>query len=113
MATVNPTEFDWVPPTTDTDGNPLPAGAITGYQIGIRAVTTPPTTTAGTYLLNAQIASPATTKELFTQLGTVLAVGSYAAAIKTVGPAASAYGPETSFAMKVVPSNPPTGFVVG
>lgn len=112
MATVNPTEFDWVPPTTDTDGNPLPAGAITGYQIGIRS-TTATGSVAGTYAISASIASAATTKELFTQLGTVLAVGSYAAAIKTVGPAASSYGPETTFAMKVVPSNPPTGFVVG
>lgn len=108
----NPTGFTWVDPTLDTDGNPLAPGEVTGYSIGIRS-TTAAGSVAGTYALTVPISSPTAVSEAFTQLGTVLAPGAYAAAIKTVGPVNSAYGPETTWTMAQPTPLPPSGFKVG
>jgi hypothetical protein len=108
----NPTVFTWVDPTTNVDGSPIAPGEITGYTLGIRDINATGSV-VGTY--PTQITAPATaTSELFSALPTVLAPGTYVAAIETVTASnTSAWSsPEATF---VIPApipvpNPPTGF---
>lgn len=104
----NPTKFTWVDPTKNTDGSAIAAGEITGYLIGIR----PATGAAGTYPITAPVTGASATTELFTQLGTVLAPGDYAAGIQSVGPTNSAWSTEVTFTIQAPVPVPPTGFTV-
>lgn len=104
----NPTQFNWVDPTKNTDGTAITAGEVTGYQIGVR----PSTGTPGTYPVLTPIASPTATSEPLASLSSVLAPGSYAAAIQTVGPVNSAWSSEITFAIAPPTPNPPSGFTV-
>lgn len=107
-AVINPTSFTWVDP-------PVVKGE-TGYQIGIRS-STAAGSVAGTYPITASVTNLAATTELLTALGTVLAPGDYAAAIRSVGDGVnattSAYGPESLFTITPVQLVAPTGFTAG
>lgn len=102
----NPVQFNWVDPVLNTDGGPIAAGEITGYQIGIRQGGS-----AGTYPITVSVASPTATSEPFSAITPALVSGTYEAAIRSVGPTDSAWSAEISFSISGVP-NPPTGFSV-
>lgn len=104
----NPTRFTWVDPTTNTDGTAITAGEVTGYEIGIRVTAG---SVAGIYPIIATVPGATAASELLTALGTVLVPGSYAAAIRSSGPIASAWSAETTFT--IVPPTPsaPTNFL--
>jgi len=102
----NPTQFNWVVPTTNTDGTAIPAGEITGYTIGVGAA-------SGKYTIMTSVSNPAATSEPIADLSATLAPGTYFAAIRaesTGGP--SAFSNEVSFAIAAPIPNPPTGFTV-
>ncbi|HXN95994.1 MAG TPA: hypothetical protein VN879_15930 [Candidatus Acidoferrales bacterium] len=105
------TQFTWTDPTTNTDGSPITAGEITGYSIGIRN-TAAAGSVIGTYPIVANVSGAAAGSELLTALGTVLAPGSYAAAIQTVGPEVSPFSPEITFTIAAPVPNPPSNFSV-
>lgn len=103
----NPTQFQWVDPTTNTDGSTITTGEVTGYQIGVRLASGTP----GQYLVTTQfVPGAASTTEVFSSLSAVLAPGDYAAAIQTVGPTNSVFSTETTFTIAAPVPNPPTGF---
>jgi hypothetical protein len=109
----NPTKFAWVDPTTNTDGTPIAAGEITGYQLGIRNVAN---SNVGVYSIFSVVSSANAVSEAFTALGTTLAPGNYAAAIQTLstsnGPSAWS-SPEVTFTwVSTAPPSAPTGFTV-
>jgi hypothetical protein len=104
----NPTQFTWVDPTKNVDGSNISAGEVTGYSIGVR----PSTGTPGTYTVVTPISSPTATSEPLANLSSVLAPGSYAAAIQTVGPVNSAWSAEISFTIAAPVPSPPSGFAV-
>lgn len=107
----NPTQFSWADATTNTDGTPLVAGEITGYNIGVRS-TTAAGSVAGVYPMLTKVTDPAATKEALNALTPILVPGSYAAAIQSTGPIDSAWSTETTFS--IVPPTPssPTNFSV-
>ena len=102
----NPTTFSWTDPTLNTDGGPVVAGEITGYQIGVRQGGT-----AGTYPQTISVSSPTATSAPLSAFSPALVSGSYEAAIRSVGPTDSAWSPEVSFSITGVPQ-PPSGFTV-
>jgi hypothetical protein len=102
----NPSKFTWTDPVTNVDGSAITAGEITGYSIGVRLASGSP----GTYTIVTPIASPAASSEPLAALSSVLAPGSYAAAIQTVGPVNSAWSAEITFTIAPPTPNPPTGF---
>ena len=102
----NPTTFSWTDPTLNTDGGPVVAGEITGYQIGIRQGGT-----AGTYSTTVSVASPTATSELLSAFSPALLSGTYEAAIRSVGPTDSAWSTEITFTISGVPQ-PPSGFLI-
>jgi hypothetical protein len=102
----NPTQFNWIDPTLNTDGGAVTAGEITGYQIGLRQGGS-----AGTYPITVAVASPTATSELFSAISPALVSGTYIAAIRSVGPTDSAWSAEITFAITGVPT-PPTSFSV-
>jgi hypothetical protein len=104
----NPTKFTWVDPTVNTDGSAITAGEITGYSIGVR----PSTGIPGTYPIVTPIASPTATSEPFASLSSVLAPGTYAAAIQSVGPTNSAWSSEVTFTIVAPIPSAPTGLAV-
>lgn len=99
----NPTKFSWADPAVNTDGSPIQAGEITGYQIGIR----PSTGTAGTYPTIVAVSGASSTSAPVP----TLASGSYEAAIQTVGPNDSAWSAEMAFTITATPE-PPSGFSI-
>lgn len=115
----DPTKLDWTDPTTNTDGSPIAAGEVTGYEIGVRD-TTAAGSTAGTYPYGFK-APPDAVEEPLTVINPVLPKGVLlAAAIRTntAGldgnnqPINSAWTEEVTFTLSVpapVP-NPPSGF---
>jgi hypothetical protein len=117
----DPTKFVWTDPTTNTDGSPVAAGEITGYEIGVRD-TTAAGSAAGTYPFGAKAPSTATS-ELISLLTPALPKGVLlAAAVRanTAGvdgnnnPVNSAWSTEATFTLTPpapVP-NPPTSFGV-
>lgn len=102
-----PNQFTWVAPTTNTDGTAITPGEITGYTIGIRPLSGG---AAGTYPIQAQVASPTATNELIVELGTVLKPDSYVAAIRTVGSVPSDWTAEVHFTISPPQPNPPNAF---
>jgi hypothetical protein len=104
----NPTKFVWLDPTLNTDGTAITAGEITGYNIGVR----PSTGTAGVYPIMTSVAGATTVSEPLSALSTVLAPGSYAAAIQSVGPVNSAFSSEVTFTIAPPTPSAPTGFNV-
>jgi hypothetical protein len=102
----NPTTFTWVDPTLNTDGGPVTAGEITGYQIGVRQGGS-----AGTYPTTLSVASPTATSAPLSGISPPLVSGSYNAAIRSVGPTDSTWSAEASFTITGVP-NAPSGFSV-
>lgn len=108
----NPTAFNWIDPTTNTDGTPITQGEITGYTIGIRSLSAAGSA-AGTYAIMAQISDPAATTEALSAIGTVLKPDSYAAAIRTAGPVPSDWTAEQNFTIAAPVPNPPSNFSVG
>jgi hypothetical protein len=107
----NPTLFSWTDPTENVDGSPIAAGEITGYLLGIRQ-TTAPGSAVGTYPITAQVAGAAAASELLSALGTVLTAGSYAAAVRAVGPVNSSWSTEAAFTIVPPTPSPPTNFTV-
>jgi hypothetical protein len=99
----NPSKASWVEPTTNTDGSPLVASEITGYQVGIRSAAGTP----GTYLTLIPVTGAATLSVALP----VLASGSYAAAVQAIGPVNSGWSTEATFTMAETPS-PPTSFSI-
>ena len=117
----DPTKFTWVDPTANTDGSPVAAGEITGYEVGVRD-TTATGSAAGNYPFGAKAPATATT-ELISLLTPSLPKGVLlAAAVRanTAGldangnPVNSGWSDETTFQLTPpapVP-NPPTSFGV-
>jgi hypothetical protein len=103
----NPTQFSWVEPTVNTDGTPVAAGEITGYQVGVR----PASGTPGTYPDTASVSGATTLTATIASVNPALLSGSYAAAVRAIGPTDSAWSAEITFAIAGVPT-PPTGFTV-
>lgn len=87
----------WNPPTKNADGSPLQGGEITGYEIGIGP-------SAGNYSTIVPVADPAAAVKAIEALK--LPMGDYAAAIRTVGPADSAWSQPTFFKVTLVPMAP-------
>jgi hypothetical protein len=100
--------FTWTDPTTNTDGSPITTGEITGYQIGVR----PSTGSAGTYPVTVAVSGPTTTSEALSAITPPLTPGSYAAAIRSVGPTDSAWSNEATFTIAAPVPSAPTGFAV-
>jgi hypothetical protein len=97
----NPTAYNWVAPTKNTDGTAIAAGEITGYSIGQR----PTSGTPGTYTSTVNVSGAATLTAPIT-----LGPGSWTAAIQTVGPTDSAFTTEVSFVIAPPVPNPPGNF---
>jgi hypothetical protein len=116
--TTNPKTFSWTPASANTDPSlPFTAGEVTGFEIGIR----PASGTAGAYPIIIPIADPAATSEALSAayaagLAT-LKDGDYQSAIRSTGPAPSAFTSETdasafTIATPVPVPVPPSGFTV-
>ena len=103
----NPTQFNWIAPTKNTDGTNVVAGEITGYNIGIR----PSSGTPGTYTSTIVVAGATTLTAPISAANPALLSGVYASAIQSVGPSSSAFSAEITFTLSGVPV-PPTGFSV-
>jgi hypothetical protein len=108
---MNPTKFTWADPVANVDGSAIAAGEVTGYNIGVRNTATAGSA-AGVYPILAAVPGASAASELLTALGTVLAPGSYAAAIQTAGPVPSAFSAEVTFTISPPQPNPPTSFSV-
>lgn len=117
----DPTKFVWTDPTTNTDGSPVAAGEITGYEVGVRD-TTATGSTAGTYPYGAKAPATATT-ELISLLTPSLPKGVLLAAAVRANTAAvdinnnpinSKWSTEATFTLTPPPPvpNEPTGFQV-
>jgi len=96
MATLT---FSWPPATKRTDGTPIPAGELVGYQIGVG-------TTSGTYTILTDI-NPNTTSEPESSLSSVPTMpGTYFAAYKAIGKGSSAdsvWSNEVTFTISATP----------
>ena len=104
----NPTTITWVDPTNNVDGSPIAAGEITGYDIGVR----PASGVAGTYPFITSITNPSATSELISQLGQILAPGSYFASVRATGAVDSGWAAEAAFTIAAPQPNPPSGLKV-
>lgn len=93
--------FTWTDPLTNTDGSPIAAGEISGYEIGIG-------TSSGQYTTLYQVTGAAATS-FSTDVKTP---GSYFTAVRAIGPADSAWSAETTFSIAQPVPNPPTNFTV-
>jgi|HubBroStandDraft_1064217.scaffolds.fasta_scaffold76614_3 hypothetical protein len=109
---------DWTPPTTDINGDPIPAGEITGYEIGIRdlAVTG---SVAGTYPATVQATGATAITEALTSFIASKAMvpgHSYAIAAMTLAntpPGNSQWGVEYQFTWQPLAAPmPPTALTV-
>lgn len=116
MSTPNPvpTTATWVDPTTNTDGSPIAAGEITGYEIGVRD-TTATGSAAGVYPFGVKAPSTATSEPL-ALITPALPKGVLLAAALRANTAVnnSDWTPEVTFTLPApapIPS-PPTGFSV-
>ena len=108
----------WTDPTVDINNNPLPAGEVTGYNIGIRDLAASGSV-AGTYPNTVAVLGAASTSEamsLLLQSGALIPGHSYAVAGQTLAatpPGPSAWSVEFQFLFQPVAApNPPTGFTV-
>lgn len=123
MSTQNPVPSiaSWIDPTTNTDGSPIAAGEITGYELGVRD-TTATGSAAGTYPFGVKAPSTATSEPL-ALITPVLPRGvALAAALRanTAGLDASGkqinsdWTPEVTFTLPppVPVPTPPTGFTI-
>jgi hypothetical protein len=106
------TTFSWTDPTTNTDGSPITAGEIQGYQLGIR----PASGTAGTYPILAPPVASSAVNETLAATGELLAPGDYFAAVRAITATVdSAFSNEGAFNVPVPPPpvpNPPVNFSV-
>jgi hypothetical protein len=104
----NPSKFDWVNPTANTDGSPVTPGEITGYTIGVG-------TSAGNYTVLTTVTDPNATTEPLANLSTLLKPATYFASIRAEsvnGP--SAWATEISFTIAPPAApNAPTSFAAG
>ena len=109
---VNPTAFSWTDPTTVVGGGAIPAGGLTGYQVGVR----PSTGTAGTYPILSPVAGAASASEALSAISPSLTAGTYFAAVQAVGAAgiaqSSAWSNEAEFTISPPVLSPPTNFTV-
>jgi len=99
------TGFSWPTPTTHTDGTPIAAGELAGYQIGIG-------TAAGNYTVFLDLPATATSVA-FSAFVSFLAPGTYHAAIKAIGATQasnSAWSNDVTFTVSVV--TPPAAAVI-
>jgi len=106
-----PNQFNWVDPTTNTDGSAITEGEITGYTVGVRS-TTVTGSTAGTYPITGSVSGAAATSALASALNQVLKPDTYAAAVRADGPVPSGWSNESTFTVTPPQPNPPTGFTV-
>ena len=90
----------WTAPTLNTDGSPIKAGEITGYELGVR----PAQDTPGVYPLTATVKTMADAPAALSSLK--LVVGDYVGAVRAVGPVDSPWSAETPFAVMPVPRAP-------
>jgi hypothetical protein len=104
----NPTTFNWVEPTKNTDGTNVTSGEITGYNIGIR----PSSGTPGTYTSTVTVTGATTLSAPISAASPALVSGSYMAAIQSIGPTDSTFSAEVAFTLAGTPV-PPSGFSVG
>ena len=111
IPTINPetAKFTWTDPTTNVDGSPIQAGEITGYNLGIRS-TTAAGSVAGTYPITVNVAGASAANEAVSAIGQVLKPDTYAAAVQTAGPVASAWTAEIEFIIAQPVPNPPSNF---
>lgn len=107
----NPTTISWTDPTTNTDGSPIVAGEITGYNLGIR-VGTLTDGHAGAYTINVPVPGAAAASELLSAISPILAPNSYVIAIESVGPVSSAFSPEVAFVIAPPTPSAPTKLTV-
>lgn len=96
------------PPTTNTDGTPIPPGEITSYNVGVRSLTATGSV-AGTYPFSGSLSASASPLALTLESLGVTKADSYAASAQAVTPnGTSAWGPEFSFTAAPSLPNPPT-----
>jgi hypothetical protein len=107
----NPTTISWTDPTENVDGSPITPGEITGYNLGIR-VTTAAGSAAGTYPIILPVVGSTAAKAMLSAISPLLAPGSYAAAVETVGPVSSAWSTEAPFTIAPPVPNAPTNPIV-
>jgi len=105
---MNPTKISWLDPATNTDGSPVNAAEITGYEIGVRSIAAAGSV-AGTYPVTATVPAGDASAPL-SVLGP-LPAGDYAGAARAIGPNDSAWSSEATFTIAPVP-NPPTNFSI-
>jgi len=107
----NPTTFRWIAPTTNTDGSPIAAGEITGYQVGVR----PASGTPGVYTILAPVDAATDTSDPIADITPALGYGDWVAAVRSIGPTNSAWSNERAFTLVAPPPpvpNAPTNFTV-
>ena len=107
----NPTTATWTDPTTNTDGSAIVAGEITGFNLGFR-LTTVSGSAAGTYSTVVPVSGATAASELLSAISPVLAPGSYACAVETVGPVSSGWSSEFAFTIVTPTPGVPTGLTV-
>jgi hypothetical protein len=110
----NPKTVSWTPPTTNTDGSPLAAGEVTGYQVGVRLTSTPQPAPTGAYPIMAPVDPANAVSDLLSEVTPPLQPGTYVAAVQTLsttfGP--SVWSVETA-PFTILPSPmPPTNPIV-
>ncbi len=90
----------WGAPTKNSDGSPIQPGEITGYELGVR----PAQSAVGVYPTILEVADPS---GAVTALEAAkLPLGSYMAAIRTVGAVDSPWSAETGFKVALMPEAP-------
>lgn len=113
IPTLNPNTaaWTWVDATTNTDGSPLTAGEVTGYNIGVGPASIP---AGGIYPINIPVDGPTATQEAFSAAvataATMLKPGTYFSAVQSVGPVNSAFSNEFEFQISQPVPAAPTGF---
>jgi hypothetical protein len=107
----NLTTFTWVAPTTNTDGSAVVAGEISGYIVGVRPSGSG---SAGNYANTVNATGANTLSALIANVSPPISTGSYAAAVRSVGPTNSGWSAEITFTLGGSTSvpNPPSGLAV-
>lgn len=101
--TINPAtaKASWSDPTTNTDGTPITAGEITGYQLGAGLST-------GSYTILTSVTGPSATTVAISAITPMLAANTYFAAVRAVTATGnSGWSNEFEFTIAPpIPSNP-------
>ena len=104
----NPTQVSWTDATLNTDGTPIAAGEITGYNVGVRLATG----SAGTYAYT-DTAPVTATSVLLASLSPPVPVGeSLVAAVQSTGPTNSGWSESAPFTLSAPVPAAPTAVTV-